>query len=130
MSARHAHPSVFMFLILPFGAIGGYLQVSIAYLLAHAGVPVERVAALVAMSYVPHTWKFAWAPIADITLSRKSWYVLACALTAAGLWVTGSLPATAGGLRLLTVVVLVSNVAVTFLGMSVESLMAYDTSAD
>lgn len=130
MTARHAHPSVYMFLILPFGAIGGYLQVSIAYLLAHAGVPVEQVAALVAMSYVPHTWKFAWAPLADITLSRKSWYVLACALTAAGLWVTGSLPADAAGLKLLTVVVLISNVAVTFLGMSVESLMAYGTAGN
>src|SRR5438093_2906487 len=129
MSDRRAHPSVFMFLILPFGVIGGFVQVSIAYLLAQAGVPVERVAALVAASYLPHTWKFAWAPIADITLRRKSWYVIACALTAVGLWVTGSLPATAEGLRALTVVVLISNFAVTFLGMSVESLMAYDTSA-
>lgn len=127
MSARHVHPWVFMVLILPFGVISGYLQVSIAYLLAQAGVPVERVAALIAISYVPHTWKFAWAPIADITLRRKTWYVIACVLTAAGLWATGALPATAGGLRLLTVVVLISNVAVTFVGMSVESLMAYDT---
>src|SRR5262245_4960185 len=123
MTARRAHPSVFMFLYLPFGVVSGYLQVSIAYLLAQAGVSVERVAALVAVSILPHTWKFAWAPIADVTLRRKSWYVIAAVLTAVGLWVTGSLPASAGGLRALTVVVLISNVAVTFLGMSVESLM-------
>src|SRR5436190_20042156 len=125
MSDRRAHPSVFMFLILPFGVIGGYLQVSIAYLLAQAGVPVERVAALIAVSYLPHTWKFAWAPIADVTLSRKGWYLIACVLTAVGLWVTSALPATAAGLKVLTMVVVISNVAVTFLGMSVESLMAY-----
>src|SRR5206468_4503975 len=125
MSDRRAHPSVFMFLILPFGVIGGYLQVSIAYLLAQAGVPVERVAALIAVSYLPHTWKFAWAPIADITLSRKAWYLIACVLTGVGLWVTSALPATESGLRLLTIVVVISNVAVTFLGMSVEGLMAY-----
>ena len=130
MTQRHAHPVVFMFLILPFGVIGGFLQVSIAYLLSHAGVPVERVAALVAISYLPHTWKFAWAPIADITLSRKAWYLIACALTAVGLWVTAALPATASGLRVLTAVVLISNVAVTFLGMSVESLMAYGTTGN
>ena len=130
MSPRHAHPVVFMFLILPFGVLGGFLQVSIAYLLSHAGVPVERVAALIAISYLPHTWKFAWAPIADITLSRKAWYLIACAFTAVGLWVTAALPATATGLRLLTAVVLVSNFAVTFLGMSVESLMAYGTTGD
>jgi MFS family permease len=127
MTPRRAHPAVYLLLILPFGVIGGYLQVSIAYLLAHAGVSVERIAALVAVSYLPHTWKFLWAPVADITLSRRTWYLFACALTAVGLWVTGSLPATAAGLKLLTAVVLVSNVAVTFLGMSVESLMAYGT---
>ena len=68
MSRRHPHPSVYLLLILPFGVIGGYLQVSIAYLLAHAGVSVDKIAALIAVSYLPHTWKFLWAPIADITL--------------------------------------------------------------
>jgi len=125
MTSRHVHPIVFMFLILPFGVIGGFLQVSIAYMLAHAGVPVDRIAALIAVSYLPHTWKFAWAPIADVTLSRKGWYLIACVLTAVGLWVTSALPATAAGLKVLTMVVVISNVAVTFLGMSVESLMAY-----
>jgi MFS family permease len=128
--SHHVHPSLFMVMILPFGVIGGFLQVSVAYLLAKAGVPVDRIAALIAISYLPHTWKFLWAPIADITLTRKSWYVIACVMTAAGLWATAALPATATGLRVLTMVVLVSNFAVTFLGMSVESLMAYDTSED
>src|SRR5262249_33214122 len=59
-----------------------------------------------------------------------SWYVIGAALTAVGLWVTGSLPASAAGLRALTVVVVISNVAVAFLGMSVESLMAYATSEE
>ena len=116
-----------MVLILPFGAMSGYLTVTIAYLLAHAGVSVEKVAALIAFSFLPHTWKFAWAPIADTTLSRKGWYVIAAVLSGAGIWATGAMPATPAGLATLSVVVLVSNVAVTFLGMSVESLMAYDT---
>jgi MFS family permease len=81
---------------------------------------------LIAISYLPHTWKFLWAPIADVTLTRRSWYVIACLMTAVGLWATAALPATATGLRVLTMVVLVSNFAVTFLGMSVESLMAYN----
>jgi len=130
MSRRHAHPSIYLLLILPFGVLGGYLQVSIAYLLAHAGVSVDKIAALIAVSYLPHTWKFLWAPVADITLSRRTWYVFACVLTAVGLWATSALPATASGLRVLTAVVLISNVAVTFLGMSVESLMAYGTTGD
>ena len=130
MPTRHVHPIVFMFLILPFGVMSGYLTVSIAYLLSHAGLSVAKIAALVALSYLPHTWKFAWAPIADTTLSRKGWYLIASVVSAAGLWATGALPATAAGLAVLSTIILISNVAVTFLGMSVESLMAYGTSHD
>jgi len=125
MSKRHVHPVVFLFLIMPFGALGGYLTVAIAFLLSQAGVSVEKIAALVAASYIPHVWKFAWAPIADTTLSRKTWYTIGAVISAVGFWATGALPPTASGLKLLTLVVVVSNVAVTFLGMSVESLMAY-----
>jgi MFS family permease len=127
MSARHVHPSVFMFLIVPFGALGGFLSVAIAYLLAHRGIGVEPIAALVALSVLPHTWKFAWAPIADTTLSRKGWYLIGSALSAAGIFFTSVLPATPASLPLLSTIVLVSNLGCTFLGMSVESLMAYGT---
>jgi MFS family permease len=128
MAARPVHPSTYMVLILPFGVTGGYLTVTVAYLLTQAGVPVERTAALVALSFVPHTWKFAWAPIADTTWTRRRWYVAACFVAALGTFTTGALPATApGGLAWLSAAVLTTNVAVTFLGMSVESLMAYDT---
>jgi MFS family permease len=126
-SERHSHPFLFMILILPFGVMGGYLTVSVAYLLAQAGIPVEQIAALVALSYIPHTWKFAWAPIADVTLNRRTWYLIGGVVSAIGIFATGVLPAKAQFLPMLSLVVLVSNFAVTFLGMSVESLMAYGT---
>ncbi|HTM74978.1 MAG TPA: hypothetical protein VL198_17260, partial [Pseudolabrys sp.] len=77
MPVRRTHPSVFLVLIVPFGAMGGYLSVAIGYQLTQAGVSVEEVAALIAASYIPQTWKFLWAPVADTTLSRKTWYLLA-----------------------------------------------------
>jgi MFS transporter, PAT family, beta-lactamase induction signal transducer AmpG len=119
-----------MVLILPFGMMSGYLTVAVAYLLKNAGVSVEQVAWLIALSYIPHTWKFLWAPIADTTLGRKTWYVIASVLSAAGIWATGALPTTQAGLAALTAIVLAANVAVTFLGMSVESLMAYEAPDD
>jgi hypothetical protein len=64
-------PVVYLVLILPFGVMSGYLTVAVAYQLAHAGVSVEAIASLVAASYIPHTWKFLWAPIADTTLKRR-----------------------------------------------------------
>ena len=126
--SRDSHPIVFLFLILPFGIMSGYLTVTVAYLLTQAGVNSEQVAGLIALSYIPHTWKFLWAPAVDTTLHRKTWYLLASSISMAGVLATGIVPATAQSLPLLTVVVLTANVAVTFLAMSVESLMAYGTS--
>jgi MFS family permease len=124
---RRTHPSVFLFLIAPFGAMGGYLSVAIGYQLTQAGVSVEDVAALVAASYIPQTWKFLWAPVADTTLSRKTWYLLAGLVSALGIFATGVVPADAASLPLLYAAVLISNVASTFLAMATESLMVYNT---
>lgn len=124
------HPAVFLFLIAPFGMMSGFLGVAVAYLLAQAGLPTEQVAALVALSYVPHTWKFLWAPVADTTLSRKTWYLLGAVLSAAGIFAIGALPARSEMVPVLSAIVLASNVAATLLGMAVESLMAYGTSAE
>lgn len=124
---RWTHPAVFLVLALPFGVIGGYLSVTIGWQLKQAGLSVEAVAALIATSYLPHTWKFLWAPISDITFTRRGWYLAAGLVTAVGIAATGMVPHTAAALPLLTAVVLASNFAVTFLGMSVESLMAHGT---
>jgi MFS family permease len=127
---RRTHPSVFLFLIVPFGAMGGYLSVAIGYQLTQAGVGVEEVAALIAASYIPQTWKFLWAPVADTTLSRKTWYLLASLVSALGIFVTGAVPADAASLPLLYAAVLISNVASTFLAMATESLMVYNTPSE
>ena len=126
---RCAHPIVFMFLIVPFGTMSGYLTVAVAYLLTQAGVSVEQIAELVAISFVPQTWKFLWAPIADTTLTRKTWYLIAAVISAVGICAMGAIPADGKFMPLLYVVVLVSNFAVTFLAMAVESLMVYGTPA-
>ena len=120
-------PIAFLVLMLPFGVMGGYLSVAIAYQLSHAGLSVEAIASLVAVSFIPHTWKFLWAPIADTTLKRKTWYLLGAAVSAVGIVATGAVPVHARFIPLLYAVVLISNVAVTFLAMSVESLMVYGT---
>lgn len=121
---------MFLFLIVPFGAMGGYLSVAIGYQLTQAGVSVEEVAGLIAFSYLPQTWKFLWAPVADTTLSRKTWYLLAGLVSALGIFVTGAVPADTQSLPLLYAAVLISNVASTFLAMATESLMVYNAPPD
>ena len=128
MPNKRPHPIVFMFLIVPFGVMAGYLTVTVAWLLTQHGLKVEQVATLIAASFIPHTWKFLWAPIADTTLGRKPWYLMASVLSALGIFATGYIKADPAHIATLTAIVIASNVAVTVLGMSTESLMAYTSS--
>lgn len=118
---------MFLLLNVPFGALGGYIAVTIAYLLGQEGVSAEAIATLVAVSVVPNTWKFAWAPLADTTLSRKAWYTLGTLATAIGCAAMGFVPATAAGLPLLTTIVFVVSAANTFTSIAADGLIAYAT---
>ncbi len=124
---RKPHPFLFGILIIPFGVLGGYLSIAVAFPLRQAGFSVAQIAGLIALGLVPNVWKFAWAPIADTTLTRKKWYWISSVIVAVGVFATGAVPATKAGFWLLSAVVLVSNVAGTFLGMAAEGLLAYGT---
>jgi MFS family permease len=125
MSNGRTHPWVFMVLILPFGIMSGYLTVTIGWQLATAGVSVGAIAALVAASFIPHTWKFLWAPIADTTLDHRRWYLITGILSAVGVVAIGLVPPTQQNVPLLTAVVLVANLAVSVVGMTTQGMMAY-----
>ncbi len=127
MSSRHVHPWVFMVLIIPFGVVSGYVSVTLAYQLKQAGVSVGQVAGLVALSVLPHTWKFFWAPVIDATLDQKKWYLLGGIPCAIGIAAMGFFPATQLGLAALSAVVFLASLTTTLVGMSVESLMAHGT---
>ena len=120
------HPSVFTLLLLPFGIMSGYVTVTLAYLYSKGGIPLDKVAALVAIIFLPHIFKFIWAPLVDSTLSLKKWYLIANVASALGILATGILPVRESSLPLLTVIVIFANFMVTFLGMSTQGLMAYD----
>jgi len=116
-----------MVLILPFGVVSGYIGVTLAYQLKVSGASVGQVTALVALSVLPHTWKFFWAPIVDVTLNQKVWYLLAGLLSAIGLAAMGFFPTTKSGLAVLSAVAFIASLSTTVLGMAVDSLMAHST---
>lgn len=124
---RRPHPSAFAALIIPFGAMSGFVSVSMAFLCTRNGLSVEDGALLVAAGMFPHVWKFLWAPIADTTLTRKRWYLFSVVLCAFGITAMSAIPMSKGNMHLLEVVIFVANLASTFLGMSVEGLMAHIT---
>jgi PAT family beta-lactamase induction signal transducer AmpG len=123
---KPVHPFLFTILILPMGVTVGFVTVTLAYLLSEAGVSVEKIAALSAATFIPHIFKFLWAPLIDTTLSFKKWYWIGAAISSLGLMIFGLLPLRESSLSGLTIIVLLSQFAVTFLCMSTEGLMAYD----
>jgi MFS family permease len=127
---KTSHPAFFMFLIAPFGAASGFTGVSLAYLLTQAQVSAEAVSGLVALSYLPQTWKFLWAPVVDLTLNRKAWYGIGLAGTLTGMLGVGASPLDSAAMAPLTAWVLVMSAASTLLAMAVESLMAHQTGDD
>lgn len=129
-SRGHTHPAVFLFLFLPFGAIPGYVVVTLAYLLAQAGMSVEAVAGLTALAVLPHTWKVLWAPVVDTTFSARRWYVIAAIASAACLIAMTAIPLHAASSTLLSGLILAASVAGTFIGMATERLMAHTVADD
>lgn len=126
ISGKPVHPFLFTILILPMGVSTGYVSVTLGYLLSAAGVSVEKIAALVAAGMLPHIFKFIWAPLVDATLSFKKWYWMAGIFSSVGIFATGILPMKESSLGYLTLIVLLSQFAVTFLCMATEGLMAYN----
>ena len=124
---RKIHPSVFMFLFLPFGVFNGYISVTIGFLLTEAGIPLVQVAPIISVSFLPNIFKFLWAPLIDTTLTVKKWYVIANLITALGILFTSVLPLKIEYITSMYVIVLVTGFANTFVAMSTESLLAHDT---
>jgi MFS family permease len=120
------HPSVFTLLILPLGIMTGYVSVTLAFPFSKEGISLEKVAALVAVVFLPHIFKFMSAPLVDSMFPLKKWYLTANIISALGILATGILPIKETSLPLLTFIIILSNVMVTFLCMAAEGLMAYD----
>ncbi|HTX65045.1 MAG TPA: MFS transporter [Opitutaceae bacterium] len=121
------HPLVYTVLIAPFGATLGFVSVALAFLATRDGLTVQQGAELIATGMLPNVWKFFWSPIGDTTLSRKRWYLLSCAVSAAGMFAMAAVPLGPATLRLMQAVILVTAVAATFLGFAVEAMVAHLT---
>lgn len=124
---KQTHPSIFLFLMAPFGIMFGYVTVTIGYLLTKAGIPLEQVAPIIAVALIPNIFKFIWAPLVDTTLTVKKWYIIANIITALGIFLTGIIPLKVESLTLIAVVIFFASLVNTIIAMSTESLLAHDT---
>jgi PAT family beta-lactamase induction signal transducer AmpG len=122
-----AHPAWFGVIILPYGVIQGYISVTLAYVYRNSGMSVQQIAGLVAMGLIPNIFKFVWAPLVDLSFTVKKWYILATAIISLGILVLGLIPGKPANIAVISIIILISFIAVSFEGIAVSSLMAYDT---
>lgn len=121
------HPLVWLLLYLPYGVCTGYVTVTLAWLLSHAGASVAAVAALASLALAPNIWKFLWAPLVDLTLTAKRWFVLSNLVVAATLAAFAFLPLKVSMLGPISWLVLVNSVAATLTAIATNRMMAFDT---
>ena len=114
-----------MLLFLPFGATSGFVSVTIGYLAKQEGIGDAAIAGLVAINTLPHTFKFFWAPLPDTTFSRRGWYFTSNAVVTLTLIALAFVPIRSDTLQTLRTLIVINSVAVTFLGMAVEGLLAH-----
>ena len=127
---RTPGPWSFFVLVLPFGASFGFVSGAFPLLARQHGVAVEAIAAVVAAAFLPHAPKFLWAPLVDMTWSRKTWYVVSLALVSLGTFASMAMPISAPTLGALTAVIVVSQVGLTTMGMSIEGLIGRSVPAE
>lgn len=79
---------------------------------------------MVAFAISPKIWKFLWAPIVDLTLSLKSWYVIGAAMAGAMLIACGFVPASRGLLWLVGVCAFLAEVGTGFVTTALGGIIA------
>jgi PAT family beta-lactamase induction signal transducer AmpG len=121
------YPVIFAVLFAPFGVSAGYVSVTLAFLLARAGVPTAVIATLMALSIFPQTWKMLWAPLVDTVGNPKLWYGLGTATVGVTVLAMSVLPMTRAEVPVFSGLIIFSSVASTLISMSTEIFMANQT---
>jgi len=120
-----ASPSlVFLALFAPFGISGGYVGVTLAFLLGRAGLSTLEITTIIAGTLWVQTWKVLWAPVIDTVGNPKLWYGVGAAAVGATILAMSVLPANARGVAAITTLALLSSAASTLVSMSSEIFMA------
>ncbi len=128
--ARVPHPVVYTILYIPFGALSGFVSVALTFLASANGLSVADTSLLNGANLLTSWLKWTWAPMIDVTLSPKTWYVFATACSAAGVFAMAALPLNQGTLPLLLVIIATASLINSIVGMSIEAIMAITTSTE
>lgn len=118
------HPIVWAILYLPFGAFSGFVTVALSFLATGQGLSISEGTLLNAAQLLMQWLKWLWAPLVDITLTPRRWYILSTVGTGLGVAIMSALPLSTDALPILLAVIAVTSLINSVVGMSIEALIA------
>jgi PAT family beta-lactamase induction signal transducer AmpG len=121
---KNANPVTFMFLVLPSGISQGFITVSLPFILIHHGFSVAAAATITALGVSTNIWRFVFAPMTDMSFSLHKWYLTGNILGALTLLLLCFIQLDPGSTIMLSVFVLISQVAANFIVVPVGGFMA------
>lgn len=121
---------MYTILYIPFGALSGFVSVALTFLASASGLSVADTSLLNGANLLTSWLKWTWAPMVDVTLSPRIWYIFATTCSALGVFTMATLPLNQGTLPLLLVVIAAASLINSIVGMSIEAIMAVTTSVE
>jgi len=120
---NHTEPVTILFLVLPYGISSGFATVTLPFLLIQQGFSVAAAASITALGISANLWRFVWAPLTDLTLSLHKWYLIGISLCSVSLLLLCFIPINTKDTAVLIAVVLLSQIAATFVVAPVGGFM-------
>jgi PAT family beta-lactamase induction signal transducer AmpG len=118
------NPITFLFLVLPSGISQGFITVSLPFILTKFGFTVAEAASITALGISSNIWRFMLAPMTDLSFSLHKWYVTGNILCAITLTFLCFVPLHPGSMGILTLFVVISQIAANLIVAPVGGLMA------
>jgi len=118
---------VWTVLYLPFGALSGFVGVALTFLATQHGLSISEGALLNGAQLLTQWLKWLWAPLVDVTLTPRKWYVTSTGLSAIGVAAMSAVPLAPGGLGVLLAVIALASLVNSVVGMSVEAMIGRAT---
>lgn len=121
---------VWTILYVPFGALGGFVQVALTFLATKNGLSISEGALLNGANLLSQWMKWSWAPAVDVTLTPRKWYLISTAASAVGVFAMAVIPLRPDTLGILLPIIAFASLINSNVGMAVESLISVSTPPD
>ena len=122
LKSKSPHPVVWLILYIPFGALGGFVSVALTFLATKNGLSITEGSLIIGSQLLISWLKWLWAPLVDISLSPKKWYIISSVCSGFGVLAMSAVPLGKDTLALLILIIAVANLINSVVGMAVEAM--------